>query len=548
MTLRARLLISTLLLSLVTTLGLALVVRDAWRGAEATEFQHRFEDAVAGLEKSLGATARDLSLRLAPICDHDPVIDSALVGLQARDLGPRLLSVRARIDSLRSSLSLSELVLLSSDGSVLGGSFGGGAYSSAELVELALKTLKRPGFVQSPERTFVAACKKTDSTEWVALVASRHLDPLLAAASSPDFRLTVSDAGGYPSEEPEHASGALVQTVQAEFLDGAFIQAVRSRVPLAASLRYLDLRVFSAALLALFGAVVLSLFLSRGLSRPVVLFALKTRAALSGKVEALPVTGGPELEEAARAFNATLDDLRALRQRLKVTERIAARREVARQIAHEIKNPLSPIRTSIETLRKLKSRGHPEFDHYFNETTQTVLEEVKRISNLASNFAEYARLPSPQPQELDLAALTRKMVALHQDLGATVTLSAVPLPLVSADPEQISQVVTNLIKNAIEATAMLPTPIIELHIGPHLDGVTLTVSDNGPGVDVQTLPLLFEPYSTTKEGGSGLGLPISQRIAIEHGGELSYRDREGGGAEFTLHLPTSGPPSFDDDG
>lgn len=261
------------------------------------------------------------------------------------------------------------------------------------------------------------------------------------------------------------------------------------------------------------------------------------------------MTGGPELEEAARAFNATLADLQALRERLRATERIAARREIARQVAHEIKNPLSPIRTSIETLRKMKARGMPEFDQYFEETTKTVLSEVGRISNLVNHFSEYARLPSPQPSRFSLEDVVSHLIELNQGLGAELLLESGKNHDVVADRDQVAQVMTNLIKNAIEATSQTngARVVVEVDEGGDPKGSILYVSvtDNGPGLGPEDEAKIFEPYVTTKKEGTGLGLPISHRIAVEHGGDLTYTTPENGGARFVFSLPVKGPPALE---
>ena len=292
--------------------------------------------------------------------------------------------------------------------------------------------------------------------------------------------------------------------------------------------------------------LLLAALLSRGLAQPVVAFAKSTREAISGRVHELPETGGPELAEAARAFNATLADLRELRGRVAKIEKIAARREVARQIAHEIKNPLSPIRTSLETLQKLHARGHPEFDRYFGETTQTMLREVERLTAMVSHFARYAKLPSPTPRELDLFGLLQEIIQLHAGLSVPIELDGQRLEPARVDRDQIAQVLTNLLKNALEATRGAPHPRVQLRLrrGAHPRVQVIEVEDNGAGIASAQLERLFEPYATTKKDGTGLGLPISHRIAVEHGGDLTYRIASSGGALFQLTLPTDGPPDL----
>jgi nitrogen fixation/metabolism regulation signal transduction histidine kinase len=242
-----------------------------------------------------------------------------------------------------------------------------------------------------------------------------------------------------------------------------------------------------------------------------------------------------------------LSDLDVTRRRLAASSRVAAWREVARRVAHEIKNPLAPIRAAVETLRRLRARNDPEFDAYFDEATRTVLAEVHRIATIVTEFTRFARLPAPQPAEVDLSELVRQVVGLHEvnEEGARfiVRLEGRP-PRVRADRDQIVQVLTNLIQNAIDAVAPL-TSAGEIRVTVCAEGashVGVTVTDNGPGVSTQIAPRLFEPYATTKPNGTGLGLAIAQRIAIDHDGELSHMSGPPGqGAMFRLVLPVQGP-------
>jgi two-component system nitrogen regulation sensor histidine kinase NtrY len=541
-TLRARLLLSALLLSLATTGVLALVVRASWQTAEAERFQAEFEGAVTALEGQLERTGPELKQKLAPLCAHDPIVDSALIGLEGGTLGPRLLSLRARVPELKKSLGVDALYLVSKNGEIIAGDNYPEDARPDEISAWAGSVSEEPTLRTVDELAFEAGCQKRSHGMWVALVAARTVAPLLEEAGRrADLKLSLAEEAGRIDFDP---SALYIEERPVAALRGAILRAERSRKSLRANLAHLDSEVLTAAAGTLGGALLLAFFLSRGLARPVVQFAERTRQAVQGRVEMLPVSGGPELEEAARAFNATLADLAALRERLKLTEKIAARREVARQIAHEIKNPLSPIRTSIETLRKLKERGHEEFDSYFEETTKTVLDEVRRINTLVSHFSEYARVPSPSPRPTDVSSLVEDIARLHQDLGPEVRFESDGPEVFSVDPDQISQVVTNLLKNAVEATSGKSDAKVLVLVTRTKDGreVRISVTDNGPGLSPESAQKIFEPYFTTKSGGSGLGLPISHRIAVEHGGDLTYTTSPLGGAEFILVLPVAGPP------
>jgi nitrogen fixation/metabolism regulation signal transduction histidine kinase len=210
-------------------------------------------------------------------------------------------------------------------------------------------------------------------------------------------------------------------------------------------------------------------------------------------------------------------------------------------VAHEIKNPLLPIRASVETLRRLRARNDPAFDEYFDEATRTVLDEVARISNIVGEFTRFARLPAPQPAPFNAEEAVRSVVSLHAAAGAAIDFEAEPCPELNADKDQVVQIVTNLVQNAQQALADRPHGRVRVRLFREQDKLVLSVSDNGPGVAPEMRGRLFEPYATTKAEGTGLGLAIVERIAVEHGGEISFADAPGGGASFVVKLPLSGP-------
>jgi nitrogen fixation/metabolism regulation signal transduction histidine kinase len=314
---------------------------------------------------------------------------------------------------------------------------------------------------------------------------------------------------------------------------------------LEANLARIDQTVAYAGLASMGFAFVLAVLLGRSLGRPIAELASEARKVASGEARPLRVRGGGEIAELAQSFDKMLEDLAATRRRLAATSRVAAWREVARRVAHEVKNPLAPIRAAVETLRRLRARDDPEFDAYFDEATRTVLDEVHRIANIVTEFTRFARLPSPHPQDVDLVELARQVVRLHEPgsrAAIRVAAERAP-PVVRADRDQIVQVLTNLVQNALDAVApMGERGEVRVTVGADgTDHATVTVRDNGPGVAPEIAARLFEPYATTKEGGTGLGLAIAQRIAIEHNGELSYVATAREGAAFRLVLPVAGP-------
>jgi two-component system nitrogen regulation sensor histidine kinase NtrY len=310
-----------------------------------------------------------------------------------------------------------------------------------------------------------------------------------------------------------------------------------------------NLRLINYAALGLIGAAVALGLLLAGLARrtvgPLDELAVAAEAVAGGDLERhLTVRSRDEVGELVAAFNRMTSELRESKERLQAAERIAAWREIARAIAHELKNPLFPIQTAIETLRKVHERKHPSFEEVFDESTSTILEEVERLKRIVGEFSSFARMPKPRLSEFELGEWLRSTVALYQRDDAPVALQVEPdLPLLRGDREQLTQVLVNLLKNAQDATRELTSPRVEVSLRRRGGQLELRVSDNGVGFSAETARELFTPYFTTKggSGGTGLGLAICQRIATEHGGSIEARGVLGQGAAFVIRLPFAGP-------
>jgi signal transduction histidine kinase len=261
----------------------------------------------------------------------------------------------------------------------------------------------------------------------------------------------------------------------------------------------------------------------------------------------LVVRSHDEVGDLVEAFNRMTSELSESKQKLVAAERTAAWQEIARRIAHEIKNPLFPIQTAIETLRKVHAKQHPDFEEIFQESTTMILEEVERLKRIVTEFSQFARLPKPKLEPCDLRDLCPQVVALY---GAEIPIHCeLPsrLPPVLADREQLTQVLVNLLKNAREALAGASDPRIVLRAEAIREGqamVAVTVEDNGPGMSDEVRAQIFTPYFTTKgaSGGTGLGLAIVQRIVTDHGGRIEALSQPGQGCAFVLRLPVAPDP------
>lgn len=539
MSLAQRLGLAIFALTVGVLLALGLGVREAWRVAEERSFEAAFSQALVPLRDQLASEISELPELVRPLCQDDPLLDSALVGLVSDDLSPRRLPISLRVPKLAKALGLDSLTVITSTGEILGSTTPGQVgQRSAELLAQVSKapaeTLLRG---QGQALTASAACLKRDAhhpKQWVGVYAARNLEGLLS-------RIGKSSGVELSLEPPVPSHERLQRTLSLPDQSGLSITATRSRRALLSTVEQLDLTVLLIGSVTLGSALLITVLLSRGLARPVRDLAEQAQRVIHGDPKPVVARGARELVEAAEAFNRTIADLVALRKRLAVTERIAARREIARRVAHEIKNPLLPIRASVETLRRLRARQDPAFDEYFDEATRTVLDEVARITNIVGEFTRFARLPAPQPSPFNLEEAVRSVVQLHGSTGAPIQLEAESVPEVVADKDQLVQITTNLVQNAQQALGDRPGGLVSVRISREQDKVVLSVSDNGPGIAPEMRGRLFEPYATTKVEGTGLGLAIVERIVVEHGGEITAGDTPGGGATFVVKLPLTGP-------
>lgn len=243
-----------------------------------------------------------------------------------------------------------------------------------------------------------------------------------------------------------------------------------------------------------------------------------------------------EVGDLVEVFNDMTEELSESRERIARAERIAAWREIARRVAHEIKNPLFPIQMSMETLKKSYDKKHPKLDEIVEESTRTVLEEVRALNRIVTEFSEFARLPAPQRRPLPVRELLTHVHGLYKDAGVEIDGDGIDaLPPVSVDREQLQRALINLVKNAIEAIGEGPGSV-RLSARARDEGIEISVSDTGPGIPRDVREKLFTPYFTTKSTGTGLGLAIVDRIVTEHEGRVDV-DSEDTGTTFRIWIP-----------
>ena len=229
------------------------------------------------------------------------------------------------------------------------------------------------------------------------------------------------------------------------------------------------------------------------------------------------------------------DDITHLAQ----AQRDAAWGEVARRLAHEIKNPRTPIQLSAERLQRKLLEKLPDSDaDVLKRATGTIVNQVTALKGMVDDFSLYAKSARMSPQTLSLNDLIREVLVLYESMGVAIEPRlAESLPQVAADPTLIRQVLHNLIQNALDALAGRDSPRIVVRSALTGHDVEVSVEDNGAGIDESVLERIFEPYVTTKAKGTGLGLAIVKKIVEEHRGRIQVANVKPHGAQVSITLP-----------
>ncbi len=573
-------------------------------------FEKSFEDRVSGIERGvqqrLKGVAAELERALDRIAD-DPIITRELLEPLARGRfygqsdvdyeraivrDARRLMTSAVLDTLR-------IVDLERKGHVIAlGHRTGLEETDPELLELIEKHPESAFFRH--ERTENDKTGGTDAV-WtlqvahvigggpglesvrVALVGGRIVDRRLVddlrVVSGEGTALVLDDVAGrrvaatFEGSEPPPVEGGYASQERAmrnptspEAVANLRVYVPRTELVVRREALWTMAAILAASVVA--AALLMGFIVARRLSKPLEALARAAGDVAIGRRDRdVPVPrGNDEVAQLTRAFNQMTHDLERSEERLRQSERVAAWREIARRIAHEIKNPLSPIQMSIEMLKKVWDRKHPDFEKIFLESTATILEEVGRMKRIVSEFSDFARMPSPRLLPTDLGDLATQIVTLVRETapGIDVQVVATPDLVLRVDPDQIRQAVLNLTKNAIEAVQLdragAASPVIagatdaapasagktsergkvEVRVEPdglRGEGVRIVVTDNGPGMTAETKQKLFTPYFTTKVSGTGLGLAIVHRIVEEHEGSIQVDSELGVGTRLVMRLP-----------
>lgn len=303
----------------------------------------------------------------------------------------------------------------------------------------------------------------------------------------------------------------------------------------------------SIYLVILLVAAFLSLLVARQFARPLKLLSERLRLfRLRGSNSHLSYSGNDEISQLVAQYNRLVDQLEEAAERLALSERQSAWKQMARQVTHEIKNPLTPMRLSVQMLQRLRDSDDPErFKAYFDKTTHMLIEQIDTLSNIATAFSDFARMPEAKRRPLDIINRLQTSVELFQSNpeGVNVSLHISPdisknPPSVLADPEQLSQVFSNLLKNAIQAIPRnQKVRYVSVSATSDCDYVHINFTDNGMGIPEEIRDRIFLPNFTTKSSGSGLGLAIVNNIVDSNNGKISFTTTTGKGTTFTISFP-----------
>jgi nitrogen fixation/metabolism regulation signal transduction histidine kinase len=270
-------------------------------------------------------------------------------------------------------------------------------------------------------------------------------------------------------------------------------------------------------------------------------------AAAAGQVAAgnwnahVPVRSRDEVGELAAAFNQMTRQLTEQRERLVQSERVAAWRELARRLAHELKNPLFPLQITVENMQRARDQYPEQFDEVFREGTSTLLAELANLKAIINRFSDFSKMPAPEWQSVHLNGILRGVMKLFEAQLAAQRVAAhleldESLPNIEADPAQLHRAAQNLVLNALDA--MPSGGALKVRTGRSNGGVLLEISDTGSGLTPEECERLFTPYYTTKQHGTGLGLAIVQSVISDHGGKISVDSEPGRGTTFRIELQT----------
>jgi len=291
-------------------------------------------------------------------------------------------------------------------------------------------------------------------------------------------------------------------------------------------------------LLMLLMAVALAYFLSSYITRSIKTISDKIhKTRLNKRNEKIEFeSGSSEIITLVNAYNRMIDELQESAVKLAQSEREQAWREMAKQVAHEIKNPLTPMRLTVQSFERRFDPTDPKIIEKLKEYSQTLIQQIDVMSSIASAFSDFAKMPTQKREEIDVVEVVKLALDIFNESYISYSFTEDKL-MGNLDKTQLIRIVTNLVTNATQATEGVENPRIQVRVSSEKETIKIAVSDNGKGIDAAVEHLIFEPKFTTKSSGMGLGLPMIKKIIEAYSGSIAFTSNKSEGTIFTVTLP-----------
>jgi signal transduction histidine kinase len=552
MTLRTRLFLLVAAIVGVTTLAVTLTISSAASRAFAASDARRTTQLVADIHREFARRGEEAARQVERIAESDQFRRLALdLGVPGADRSQYVRDAGA----LAATHGLDLLDIVAADGTIVSSAHWPARFGYPHPWAGAPQTASAPKgaflrAVETPEETTLGVVAirrvKTGSAD-IVLAGGRKLDRRFVESLEVPAGMRVTIHREVDPRFPAEAA----ETVSATPLVGRDGQRVgtlvvassrRELIGLLERIRWTAL-VIGALAVAL--GCALSYFVAIRVTRPVEQLAHGAHAVAAGDwtVE-LDVQASGEIGALGAAFNTMTRQLADQRERLVQAERVAAWRELARRLAHELKNPLFPLRITLDNLRRAKADHPREFDEVFEESVATLATGIGNLTSVIGTFSDFARMPQPRMEETAPNDIVRQAAQLFQaQLTAegrpriSVAMDLDPAAgTIRVDPEQLGRALQNLILNAIDA--MPGGGTLTIRSRRVAAGVRLEVSDTGEGLLEEERQRLFTPYYTTKQHGTGLGLAIVQSVVADHRGKVWVESERRRGTTFYIELPS----------
>lgn len=595
MTFRRKLLVVFSITVAFSVAAVAWLVQEVTRKAFEKNENQRTAQLVMQFQREFDRQGDDVTRRVENIAASDTVTRMAALSGTSADSAEYFDLAR----SLAESHQLDFLELLDSRGTIVSSAQSPARFGYTESgFQLLSGSTQKPAFLKLEQLQDTSALglfsvrASHDPDHPAYVVGGRRLDKgfLSALNLAPEMRVLLyqnQDVNFSPdllinaqSSEPNESRPAdklrtLVDTVRRsnqevsgivhwsadaadeEVFDGVPLRGVAQDRPLLGILlvghsrrSYVELKrhIRDAAFLAVGAGIVLAIFLSSWaaarITRPIEELAGVAREVATGNWNvSVAVHGEDEIGQLATSFNQMTTELLAQKERLLQAERVAAWRELARRLAHELKNPLFPLQLTVENLVRARSQSPEQFDEVFRESSSTLLAEIANLKTIIGRFSEFSKMPQPQLHKVEVNELLRDVCQLFQ---AQFTSAGKPqiecrmeldedIQPIAADPDLLHRAFSNLVLNAMDAMPAGGT--LTLRSCRENSKILVSVADTGTGLTREECERIFTPYYTSKQHGTGLGLAIVQSVVSDHHGTINVQSQPGKGTTFIMEFP-----------